>query len=83
MNCLSMIYESKELYSCEETFFFFWIDISRVEVSQKVGKGWQVIREGEKVGVQDIVFEAKWSELGARKQVGNCNREVRITVRAG
>jgi len=34
------------------------------------------------VGVGDKVFEAKWSELGVRKQVGNCNREVRITMGA-
>jgi len=41
------------------------------------------MREGEKVGVGDRVFEAKWSELRARKQVGNFNREVEITMRAG
>jgi len=29
------------------------------------------------VGVGDRVFEAEWSELGTRKQVGNCNRKVR------
>jgi len=35
------------------------------------------------VGVGDREFETKWSELGARKQVGNCNRKVRITMGAG
>ena len=34
------------------------------------------------MGVWDRVFEAKWSELGAKKQVGNCNTEVRITMGA-
>ena len=59
-------------------------DIGRVEVSQEVGNGRrQVIKEDEKVGVGDRVFEAKWSELGIRKQVGNCNKEVRITMGAG
>ena len=48
-----------------------------------MGNAWQVIRETEKVGVADRMFEAKWSELGARKQVGNCNREVRITMGEG
>ena len=27
------------------------------------------------MGVGDRMFEAKWSEMGARKQVGNCNRK--------
>jgi len=34
------------------------------------------------MGVGDRVFEPKWSELGARKQVVNFNREVRITMGA-
>ena len=29
------------------------------------------------------MFEAKWSELGARKQVGKCNREVRVGEQVG
>ena len=57
--------------------------LSGVKVNQEVGNGWKVIREGKKVGVGDRVFVVKWSELGARKQVGNCNREVRSTMRAG
>ena len=32
------------------------------------------------MGVGDRVFEAKWSVLGERKQVGNCNREVRMVM---
>jgi len=43
-------------------------DISRVKVSQEVGNGRQVIREGEKVGVGHRVFEAKWSELGQENE---------------
>ena len=43
-------------------------DIGRVGVSQVVGNGWHVIREDEKVGVGDRVFEAKWSELGAENK---------------
>jgi len=53
-------------------------DISRVEVSQEVGN-----RRPRRWESRDRVFEAKWSELGTRKQVGNCNREVSITMGAG